>query len=131
MGDYLRKVRFSDVPPQCSINIFSLNVSELSEEARNVFESLQSYSYIVQTDERRLINSDNKAHVYRLNTILYPKYELAFGKRGLVTLTSSDAELFFNLSKKEQYDEFVSNRLKGYNFPFNIKEDQPVLAFDV
>ncbi len=131
IGDYLRKVRFSDVPPQCSINIFSLNVSELSEEARSVFESLQSYSYIVQTDERRLINSDNKAHVYRLNTILYPKYELAFGKRGLVTLTSSDAELFFNLSKKEQYDEYVSNRLKGYNFPFNIKEDQPALAFDV
>ena len=39
MGDYLRKARFSDVPPQCNINIFSLNVSELSEEARNVFES--------------------------------------------------------------------------------------------
>lgn len=131
MGDYLRKVRFSDVPPQCNINIFSLNVSELSEEARNVFESLQSYSYIVQTDERRQINSDNKIHVYRLNTILYPKYELAFGKRGLVTLTSSDAELFFNLSKKNQYDEFVTNRIKGYNFPFNIKEEQPMLSFDV
>ncbi len=132
IGDYLRKVRFSDVPPQCNINIFSLNASELSEEARNVFESLQSYSYIVQTDERRQINSDNKAHVYRLNTILYPKYELAMGKRGLITLTSTDAELFFNLSKKEQYDEFVSNRLKGYNFPFNMKkEEQHVLSFDV
>ncbi len=131
MGDYLRKARFSDVPPQCNINIFSLNVSELSEEARNVFESLLSYSYIVQTDERRQINSDNKVHVYRLNTILYPKYELALGKRGLVSFTSADAELFFNLSQKEQYDNFVLNRIKGYNFPFNIKEEQSLLSFDL
>lgn len=103
----------------------------MSEEARNVFESLQSYSYIVQTDERRQINSDNKVHVYQLNTILYPKYELAIGKRGLVSLTSADAELFFNLSLKEQYDKFVSEEIKSYNFPFNLKSKQTNLLFDI
>lgn len=131
VGDYLRKARFSDVPPQCSINIFTLNASELSESARQIFESLVSYSYIVQTDERRQINSDNKTHVYKLNTILYPKYELALAKRGAVNFSSEVAELFFNLSKKNEYDEYVSNRLKGYNFPFSTKEIQSQLSFNL
>lgn len=124
IGNYLRKARFSDVPPQCSINIFTLNASELSEPARQIFEILVSYSYIVQTDERRQINSDNKTHVYTLNTILYPKYELALAKRGAVNFTAEIAELFFNLTMKDKYDDYVATRLKGYNFPFNINMEE-------
>ena len=131
IGDYLRKVRFSDAPPQCSINIFTLNASELSPEAREVFELLISYSYIIQTDERRQINSDNKTHVYRLNTILYPKYELALGKRGSINFTSNDAELFFNLNKKDEYEKYVSNKLKGYNYPFGTKKEESPCLFNL
>lgn len=131
IGDYLRKVRFSDAPPQCSINIFTLNASELSPEAREVFELLISYSYIIQTDERRQINSDNKTHVYRLNTILFPKYELALGKRGSINFTSNDAELFFNLSKKDEYEKYVSNKLKGYNYPFGTKKEESPCLFNL
>lgn len=118
IGDYLRKVRFSDLPPQCSINIFTLNPSELSKSARDVFEALLGYSYIVQTEERRLINSDSKTHVYRLNSILLPKYELALGKRGSINLSAADAELFFNLEQNDKYEKYVDSKLKGYNFPF-------------
>jgi hypothetical protein len=131
IGDYLRKVRFSDAPPQCSINIFTLNASELSPEAREVFELLLSYSYIIQTDERRQINSDNKTHVYRLNTILFPKYELALGKRGSINFTSNDAELFFNLNKKDEYEKYVSNKLKGYNYPFGTKKEESPCLFNL
>lgn len=131
IGDYLRSVRFSDLPPQCSINIFTLNVSELSPKAREVFELLLSYSYIIQTDERRQINSDNKTHVYHLNTIFYPKYELALSKRGIVNFSAADAELFFNIEKKDEYEKFVVNKLRGYNFPFGGKKEQSQLAFNL
>lgn len=129
LGDYLRKARFSDLPPQCSINIFTLNESELSPNARNVFEALLSYSYIVQTDERRQINSDNKTHVYQLNKILYPKYELALSKRGSINFTSADAECIFNLEKREEYDAFVDRKMKVYNFPFGGKQEQSQQIF--
>lgn len=131
IGDYLRTVRFSDLPPQCSINIFTLNASELSSKAREVFELLLSYSYIVQTDERRQINSDNKTHVYRLNTIFFPKYELALSKRGSINFSVADAELFFNIEKKDEYEKFVTNKLRGYNFPFGGKKEQSQLLFDL
>ena len=129
VGDYLRKIRFSDLPPQCSINIFTLNASELSPEAREVFESLLSYSYIIQTDERRQINSDNKTHVYRLNTILCPKFELALSKRGAINFSAAEAELFFNLDKSDEYEKFVTNKLKGYNYPFGIKMEKTQTLF--
>jgi hypothetical protein len=131
IGDYLRSVRFSDLPPQCSINIFTLNASELSSKARDVFELLLSYSYIVQTDERRQINSDNKTHVYRLNTIFFPKYELALSKRGAINFSVADAELFFNIEKKDEYEKFVANKLRGYNFPFGGKKEQSQLLFNL
>lgn len=131
LGDYLRKARFSDLPPQCSINIFTLNSGELSPNARMVFEALLSYSYIVQTDERRQINSDNKTHVYQLNKILYPKYELALSKRGSINFTPEDAECIFNLEKKAEYDAFVDRKMKVYNFPFGGKQEQAQLMFDL
>lgn len=131
LGDYLRKARFADLPPQCSINIFTLNAGELSPNARMVFEALLSYSYIVQTDERRQINSDNKMHVYQLNKILYPKYELALSKRGSINFTPEDAECMFNLEMKADYDAFVDRKMKGYNFPFGGKQEQAQLMFDL
>jgi len=131
LGDYLRKARFADLPPQCSINIFTLNAGELSPNARMVFEALLSYSYIVQTDERRQINSDNKTHVYQLNKILYPKYELALSKRGSINFTPEDAECMFNLEMKADYDIFVDRKMKGYNFPFGGKQEQSQLMFDL
>ncbi len=131
LGDYLRKARFADLPPQCSINIFTLNAGELSPNARMVFEALLSYSYIVQTDERRQINSDNKTHVYQLNKILYPKYELALSKRGSINFTPEDAECIFNLEKKAEYDAFVDRKMKVYNFPFGGKQEQAQLMFDL
>ena len=131
LGDYLRKARFSDLPPQCSINIFTLNAGELSPQARTVFEALLSYSYIVQTDERRQINSDNKTHVYQLNKILYPKYELALSKRGSINFTTADAECIFNLGLKDEYDAFVDRKMKVYNFPFGGKQEQAQLMFDL
>ena len=131
LGDYLRKARFADLPPQCSINIFTLNAGELSPNARMVFEALLSYSYIVQTEERRQINSDNKMHVYQLNKILYPKYELALSKRGSINFTPKDAECMFNLEMKADYDAFVDRKMKGYNFPFGGKQEQAQLMFDL
>lgn len=131
LGDYLRKARFADLPPQCSINIFTLNADELSPNARMVFEALLSYSYIVQTEERRQINSDNKMYVYQLNKILYPKYELALSKRGSINFTPEDAECMFNLEMKADYDAFVDRKMKGYNFPFGGKQEQAQLMFDL
>ena len=119
IGNFLQNIRFTSLPPQCSISIFSIDTTELSEEAREVFEILIKYSYIIQTGERREKNTDNRGFTYQLNTILLPKWELALAKRGQVDITSAEAEvLLLNKSTKCSFDDLMREKLKKYNYPF-------------
>lgn len=125
IGNYLQSIRFSNLPPQCSISVFSLDVTKLSDDARGVFETLMKYSYIVQTGERREKNTDNKECTYQLNTILLPKWELALGKRGQVDFTPEDAEvLLLNKSSKLSFDDLMREKLKKYNYPFGKSDSK-------
>lgn len=119
LGNYLQSLRFTDLPPQCSINIFSISLENISEKAREVFELLERYSYFVSSSDRRQKNTNNKTAVYMLNSILIPKWELSLAKRGLVELTSEEAELIFNLDKNLEYKEYLRKKTKQYTFPFN------------
>lgn len=130
LGNYLQSLRFSDLPPQCSINIFSISKESMSEKAREIFELLERYSYFVQTDDRRVKNTNIKNPVYMLNSILIPKWELSLAKRGLVALSSKDAEMIFNPEKHMDYKDYINKKVKQYVFPFSQsaeKEDHCVL----
>ena len=131
IGNYLQRIRFSDLPPQCSINIFSIDVTKLSDEAREVFETLMKYSYIIQTGERREKNTDNKECTYQLNSILIPKWELALAKRGQIDIPSAEAEvLLLNKSTKFGFDDLMREKLKKYNYPFGkLESEQQTLSF--
>lgn len=118
LGKFLQNVRFSDLPPQCSIDIFSVNEDTLSPEARKSIQTLTMYSYLVPHGKRRKKNFDNKVSVYKLNTILIPQWELSLEKRGNVELNAEDAEIIFNPSRAEEYEKHLKKKLKSYNFPF-------------
>lgn len=131
LGNYLRTLRFSDAPPECSINIFSIPEEEMSEVARRNFDQLKKYSYFIEYNDRRKKNSEDKRSIYGLNSILIPKWELSLSHRGLVTFTKEEADLLFDVDRKEECDEYFSNKKKDYNFPFaNQLSDEPSL-FDL
>jgi hypothetical protein len=130
LGNYLQRLRFSDLPPQCSINIFSLSIDDLSDTAKEVFNLLLKYSYVVKSEERRMKNSDNKTTVYRLNSILLPKWELSLSKRGLVQISGKEAELIFNIAKKNEFEEYCKIKMKSYNFPFTQSFSNQNSLFD-
>lgn len=118
LGKFLQNVRFSDLPPQCSIDIFSVNEDDLSPEARKSIQTLLMYSYLVPHGKRRKKNFDNKVSVYKLNSILIPQWELSLEKRGNVELNADDAEMIFNPAKAGDYEQYLKDKLKTYNFPF-------------
>ena len=120
MGKFLQNVRFSDLPPQCSIGIFSVNEDNLSPEARKSLQTLLMYSYLVPHGKRRKKNFDNTVSVYKLNSILIPQWELSLEKRGNVELNAEDAEMIFNPAKAEEYEQYLKAKLKAYNFPFTL-----------
>ena len=122
LGNFLQSIRFSDLPPQCSINIFSVP-DDLSSEAQSTIDTLVLYSYLIDQNVRRRKNSDNKTRVYCLNSILLPKWELSLEKRGNVELNKEDAEIIFNPNRSAEYDKYVKNKLAAYNFPFTLKAE--------
>lgn len=130
LGNYLQALRFSDLPPQCSINIFSLKVEDLSPKARKAFDLLHRYSYFILQDDRREKNSDNKTQVFQLNSILIPKWELSLAKRGLVELNKEDAELIFDNDRQTEFNEMLLKKLKRYKFPFSIETEDQKTLFD-
>ena len=128
LGGYLQNVRFSDLPPQCSINIFSVQEETLSSEALRTLKMLEMYSYIVPHKDRRKKNADSKSSTYKLNTILIPKYELSLETRGNVEISKNDAEIILNPNRADEYEDFVRNKLKAYNFPFAAQKGIKKLA---
>lgn len=129
IGDYLRKLRFSDVPPQCSINIFSVRKENMSVQAKKVFTTLINHSYIVKSGERRVKNSHDEQEVYQINTALLPKWELALGRRGLVEIEDILANCIFELNQKDSYEKIVKQKMDEYNAPFCGEATQS-LKFD-
>ncbi len=138
LGGYLQNARFSQLPPQCSIDIFSVQKESLSVEAQRSLHLLTLYSYIVSHKDRRKKNAENKSSTYKLNTILIPRWELALESRGNVELSTSDAEMIFNPACADQYKAFLKGKMKAYNFPFSNSQkdgnsdavEQPLL-FDL
>lgn len=131
LGNYLQSLRFSDVPPQCGINIFSLPEEEMSDEARSNFEKLKQYSYFVEYEDRRVKNSDNKTRVYGFNTILLPKWELSLSRRGLVQISKLEADLLFDTEKSAECDKHFKDKMKQYNFPFSLVINEQPDLFDM
>lgn len=130
LGNYLQSLRFSDVPPQCAINLFTVPVDDMSEVARNNFEMLKQYSYIIDANERRTKNKDNKSGTFCLNSILLPKWELSLSKRGLVSINKNEANMLFDVSRHQEWDEYASKKLKQYNFPFHQRFIEQRSFFD-
>lgn len=135
LGKFLRELKYSDIPPECSINIFGLNIENLSDEARRTFNFLENYSYIVQSEEdRRDKNSNNKYRTYNINGTIIPHWELSLSKRGIVILSTEEAESIFNLNKSDKFEELLRKRKKRYNAPFaqsSLSEQQPKTLFDL
>ncbi|WP_278378570.1 hypothetical protein [Chryseobacterium arthrosphaerae] len=135
LGKFLRELKYSDIPPECSINIFGLNLESLSDEARRTFNFLENYSYIVQSEEdRRDKNSNNKYRTYNINGTIIPHWELSLSKRGIVILSTEEAESIFNLDQSDKFEELLRKRKKRYNAPFaqsSLSEQQPKTLFDL
>lgn len=129
LGNYLRELRFSDVPSQCSIGIFSVNLEELNYDTREVFNQLVNHSYIIEVKSRREKNNNNKVKVFQLNHMLLPKWELPLGKRGLIELNKDLAEAIFSFENPENASTVIAKKIKEYNAPFSTSTPDVLTLF--
>lgn len=128
LGRFLQELKYSDVPPECSINIFGIRMEDLSEDARIIFNYLQRYSYIIRSEDRRDKNSNEKFQTYHINWTISPSWELSTAKRGIIFLSKIEAEYIFNLAKEHEFHKLLKSKTQRYTAPFSGLQTQDLFS---
>ncbi|MFZ1977214.1 MAG: hypothetical protein WAV76_04600, partial [Bacteroidota bacterium] len=113
-----REIRYSDLPPECSICAFSIDLSSLQENTVQQISNAENYSFLIRKGVRKNKNNKKMDTLFQINGILSPKWELPIYKRGELPLSVREANAIFNPLTDSEYDEILKMRLKKYNAPF-------------
>lgn len=116
--DYLRELRFSDIPPECSISTFSIKSKFVPAEISKIINFLEQYSYIIEVGERRDKNTNSRYSTYQLNGLLAVEWELAISRRGIVDLNSKEMKSIFSPDNENEFKSMLYSEKSKYNAPF-------------
>ncbi|WP_418263664.1 hypothetical protein [Flavobacterium faecale] len=112
LGNYLRELRFSNIPPECSINLFTLSKNFISKNSE-LISNLLNHSYLILSDERREKNINDKNSAFFINGTVVPKFELSINKRGVINLNDEIADAIL-----KKADSILKKKMNDYNAPF-------------
>ncbi|NHM06542.1 hypothetical protein G4D82_04860 [Flavobacterium sp. CYK-4] len=127
--DYLRELRFADVPPECSISTFSIKSKFVPTEISNIINFLEQYSYIIEVAERRDKNTHSRYDTYQLNGLLAVEWELSLSRRGIIDLNFTTMKSIFIPEDASEFSVMMNAEKIKYNAPFNTNTS-PTL-FDI
>jgi hypothetical protein len=128
LSDYLRELRFSDLPPECSISSFSINIKVLTSDITEIIDFLEQYSYIIKVDTgRRDKNLNNRNQTYQINGLIAFEWELSLARRGIVDLSYIEMKGIFYPDNDKEYKSMTGMSLSKYNVPFSLGPNQPSL----
>jgi hypothetical protein len=130
LGRFIREIKYSDVPPECSLVGVRIKESEMSEQASEILLLATQYSYLINVGERKDKNTRRKDPLYKLNGILVPKWDLAISKRGEISLDEQETAAIFDPEWPGDFEAVVSKRLAKYNAPFNVDGSNMLLGFE-
>ena len=114
--NYLNKLRFSNVPPECSINLFSVS-NDFINKHNEIFTLLLNNSYLLESNDRRGKNDDKLNKTYFINGTIAPKYDLSINRRGYITINEVIGDALINNDKN-----IINEKINEYNAPFKFKE---------
>lgn len=124
--DYLKEVKFSDLPPECSISTFEVEYSSLNSEIKKILDFLEQYSYLIKQDSgRRDKNSNQRNDTFQINGIIAAWWELSIARRGIFKISNHTFEKIFN--ENDDFKKILSSELIKYNVPFKEINNLPTL----
>lgn len=117
--NFLRELRFSDLPPECSISTFEIKNVDFNLGLKKIITFLEQYSYIIKEDYgRRDKNSNVRNDMYQINGLLACWWELSISRRGIVKFSSDQLEKIFYYNRAEELKILTTIELSKYNVPF-------------
>lgn len=130
LGQFFQELRFADVPPECSISSFSINLNDINEDIRTVLNYLEQYSYLINVADRTEKNSVRKFLTYQINGVIAPKWSLSINRRGIIQLHQDEVNAIFG-NNSEQFESLRKSKLNKYNAPFSEANFEQSLFEDI
>ncbi|KQM79193.1 hypothetical protein ASE74_01085 [Pedobacter sp. Leaf216] len=123
IGQYLQEIRFSDIPPECSLSSFSIKLIDIDDNINKTLQYLEHYSYLIRISTAREKNSAVQRIGYQINGLLAPQWELPIYRRGILHLTTDEVKAIFGTTSDQEYNRIKNSRLVNYNAPFRISNN--------
>ncbi len=124
LGQFIREIRYSDIPPECSLVAVNIDITNLSENVIGVIDRAKKYSFLLEDSSRKEKNSRKISVLLRLNGVIATRWKLPIYKRGDFSLSIREVNAIFLDEYKGDYDEVLNIRKNKYNAPF--KELTPI-----
>ena len=133
LGEFFRRLRFSDKPVESSLASFSANLTACSQRAREVIKISEERALLIPVRRGQKQRATRLVEAkFHLNRLLSPRWDLPTARRGAVALNSTEVNAIFDPYHADKFSEIVNRRLKGMNAPFGQPQDDSVIqeAFD-
>ena len=110
LAQLFRVNRFADKPVECSLIAFSVAEEDASTEALRILRLCESRSFLNRiTGGQRDRNSERVTMKFQLSNMLSPRWDLPLGRRGTTALDADQFNAIFDVSKRSQFDEVLSD----------------------
>ncbi|MBF0591066.1 MAG: hypothetical protein HQL02_03150 [Nitrospirae bacterium] len=116
--NFLSTIRFSDIPSECSLSAFSINETEITEETSRIIELMWKWSLIIEMSHKRDKNSRRIDRKFQINRMLAPQLELPIAVRGVISLTTEEANSIFDQAHSSEFEHIRKKRVEKMNAPF-------------
>jgi len=120
--DYLRELRFSDIPPECSISSFSIKSKHIPPSIQRTLDFLEQYSYIIRVSSRRDKNSNSRNITFQINGLIATYWELSLSRRGIIDLNVNNTRSIFAPNNDNDFKNTLTQELLKYNAPFKATQ---------
>ena len=119
LGEFLKALRFSAKPVESSLCSFQVDLSSLTDRARELIEVAEKSSYLIEVvDGQRDRNSAGIDAKYQLHPMLCPRWDLPIYRRGTTPLTAREANAIFDPTHAMGLRQVIGKRLRSMNPPF-------------
>ena len=109
LAQLFRVNRFADKPVECSLIAFSVAEEDAGTEALRILRLCESRSFLNRiAGGQRDKNSERVTMKFQLNNMLSPRWDLPLGRRGAVAFDSRYFNAIFDISKREEFEEILS-----------------------
>lgn len=121
-----RAMRYSSKPSESSLCAFAVNLSELSDEAKQVIVAAQQLLQIVYVGTSIDKNTSAKHSTFQINRLLAPRWGLPLSHRGTVTFSKDEINAIFVADTDEQFKLIKTQRLCRMEPPFKSLKNSKI-----